>query len=73
MNKEIKSNGEKIGLPEEIFTYKPTHESNFKYSRQLKVLKEPENIIEVIRSIFDRVSKLFTSYQEQSNIIKEQK
>lgn len=65
MNKEINDNGKMIGLPEEVFSYKPTHESNFKYGRQMKVLKEPENFIEVIRSVFDRVSKVFTSYTEQ--------
>lgn len=66
MNQEIEDNGKKIGLPKEVFSYKPTHESNFKYGRQMKVLKEPENFIEVIRSVFDRVSKVFTSYTEQN-------
>jgi len=66
MNQEIEDNGKKIGLPKEVFGYKPTHESNFKYGRQMKVLKEPENFIEVIRSVFGRVSKVFTSYKEQS-------
>lgn len=68
MNKEIEDNGKKIGLPEEVFSYKPTHESNFKYGRQMKVLKEPENFIEVIRSIFDRVSRVFASYKEQETV-----
>ncbi len=66
MNKEINDNGKMIGLPEEVFSYKPTHESNFKYGRQMKVLKEPENFIEVIRSVFDRVSKIFSNYKEQN-------
>jgi len=66
MNQEIEDNGKKIGLAKEVFGYKPTHESNFKYGRQMKVLKEPENFIEVIRSVFGRVSKVFTSYKEQS-------
>lgn len=65
MNKEIEDNGKKIGLPEEVFSYKPTHESNFKYGRQMKVLKEPENFIEVIRSVLGRISRVFTSYKEQ--------
>ncbi len=60
MNKEIQYNGKKIGLPEEIYTYKPVHESNFKYSREIDALREPKNIIEVIRSLFSRVGKLFS-------------
>lgn len=65
MNQEIEDNGKKIGLPPEVFTYKPVHESNFKYGREMKVLKEPENFIEVIRSIADRIGKLFSDYNEQ--------
>lgn len=65
MNKEINYNGTKIGLPEEIYRYKPVHESNFKYGRELKMLKEPENIIEVVRSLFNRVGKLFTYNKDE--------
>lgn len=61
MNQEIKYNGEKIGLPKEIYEYKPVHESNFKYSTEIDALKEPENIIEIIRSLYSRVSKLLKS------------
>lgn len=60
MNKEIEYNGEKIGLPPEVYNYKPVHESNFKYGRELDALKEPENIIEVIRSLFNRMGKIVT-------------
>ncbi len=60
MNKQIEYNGKKIGLPEEIYTDKPVHESDFKYSMQVDALKEPKNIIEVIRSLFNRVGKVFT-------------
>lgn len=67
MNQEIEYNGEKIGLPAEIYTYKPVHESNFKYSRELDVMQEPENIIEAIRNLFNRVVKLF-NYNE-NNVI----
>ena len=49
MNKNINYNGKKIGLPSEIYTHKPVHESNFKYSIETDDLKEPQNIIEVIR------------------------
>ncbi len=58
MNKEIEYNGEKLGLPAEIYTHKPVHESNFKYGLELDYLDEPENIIEIIRSFFNRVGNL---------------
>lgn len=67
MNKQIEYSGEKIGLPAEIYTYKPVHESNFKYGMKLNVLQEPKNIIEVIRSLFDRVGRLFT--HEKDDVI----
>lgn len=59
MNKEIEYNGKKIGLPEEIYTYKPAHESNFKNSMEIKALKEPANIIEVIRGLFGKIGRVF--------------
>ncbi len=60
MNKEIEYEGEKIGLPPEIYNCKPVHKSNFKYSLEMDTLKEPKNIIEVIRSVANRVGKLFS-------------
>lgn len=65
MNKNINYNGKKIGLPSEIYTHKPVHESNFKYSIETDDLKEPQNIIEVIRSLFNRVGKLFTYNKDE--------
>lgn len=59
MNKEIVYNGEKIGLPQEIYIYKPVNETRFAYSTNLNVLQEPQNIIEVIRSLFKRVVRAF--------------
>ena len=56
---------QKIGLPSEIYTHKPVHESNFKYSIETDDLKEPQNIIEVIRSLFNRVGKLFTYNKDE--------
>lgn len=62
MNKNIKSSSKGyIGLPEEIFTKKPTKTSDFKYSRELDSLKEPENIIEEINGIFKRIVNLFNA------------
>ncbi len=68
MNKQIDYNGEKIGLPEEIYTYKPVHESDFKYSVKVNALKEPKNIIEVIRSLFSRVGRLFNYNSENESV-----
>ena len=68
MNKQINDNGKMIGLPSQIFNYKPAHESDFKYSMQVNALKEPSNIIEVIRSIIDRIGRLFSYYRNSENV-----
>lgn len=59
MNKKIEFNGTQIGLPEEIYKYKPVHESNFKYSVQIDALQEPDDIIKTIQSITNRIKKVF--------------
>ena len=59
INKEISYNGTKIGLPEEILKSKPCHKSNFKYSTQVEAFKEHSNIIEIIQSIFSKITRLF--------------
>lgn len=59
MNQNIDYNGTKIGLDPEIFTCKPVHESDFTYNTPVNAFHEPENIIEVIRSLFGRIAKLF--------------
>ena len=59
MNKNILDNGTYIGLPEEIYKYPPVQLSDFTYSNELSLLKEPSNIIEVIKSIGDRIGNLF--------------
>ena len=52
MNKNIKTTQGNIGLPEEVYTLKPAKSSNFNYSYEMEVFKQPENIIEEIREIF---------------------
>ncbi|MGN1269598.1 MAG: hypothetical protein ACI4UU_01845 [Clostridia bacterium] len=59
MNKQIEYNGTKIGLPQDIYIHKPVHTSSFKYSRELDVLQEPKNIIEVIKGMFRRIGRVF--------------
>ena len=66
MNCNIIYNGGKIGLPEEIYSYKPANKSNFIYTSKVNALKEPENAIEVIRSIIRRVEKLFSYISEKN-------
>lgn len=64
MNCNISYGGKKIGLPAEIYTYKPVHESNFKYSTEIKAFREPENIMEVLKSLLKRTEKMFTSFNQ---------
>jgi len=60
MNKEISYGGEKIGLPIEIYSYKPPNESDFKYAREIDVMKEPENIFEILNSLVSRLIKMLS-------------
>ncbi len=68
MNKEIDYNGTKIGLPQDIYIHKPIHESNFKYSKKLDTLKEPGNIIEVIKGMFKKIGKIFEYSKNNLNL-----
>ena len=54
--KNIKTTQGNIGLPEEIYTLKPAKSSNFNYSYEMEVFKQPENIIEEIREIFTNLA-----------------
>ena len=58
MNKNIKNvSNELIGLPKEVYTIKPAKQSNFEYSSKVDVFKEPQNLIEEIRGIFNNLFK----------------
>ncbi len=57
MNKEIKTDSGKIGLPAEIYNMKPAKNSNFEYSYKLDVYKEPKNFIEEVQQVFNKVCK----------------
>lgn len=59
MNKDILNGDTYIGLPEEVYKYKPVQLSNFIYSNELSLLKEPSNIIEVINCTIERIKMLF--------------
>lgn len=69
MNKNVNDNGNKIGIPEEIYSCRPIHESNFKYSIKVDGLQEPKNIIEVIRSLFNRVFSLFKNNGDEKRLL----
>lgn len=61
MQNTIKNDdGTNAGLSKNIYTSKPIHESNFKYSYELNSLKEPSNLIEEINIIINKVKLLFT-------------
>lgn len=58
MNQEIYVAGKKIGLPREIYALKPAKSSNFEYAYEIKdVFKEPENIIEEIVELINKVKR----------------
>ena len=52
-------NAPNMGLTDFAYASKPIHESNFECGIELDYLDEPENIIEEIRSIIDRIGKVF--------------
>ena len=52
------------GLTDFAYSSKPIHESNFEYSIELNDLREPQNLIEEIITIIDRIKNLFTSKEE---------
>jgi len=68
MNKEISYNGQYIGIPEEIFAYKPIQPSNFIYSNKLDYLDEPQNLIEIIQSLVSRIKLLFNKTDNERTI-----
>ena len=55
MNKEIQTSSENVGLPPEIYSLKPAKRSNFESSYEVEAFKEPENILEEIKQIIDRL------------------
>lgn len=61
MRKEIVTdNGEKIGLDSKIYSLKPSHEQDFEFSYPLNVFKEPQNILEEIKMILNRLVENIT-------------
>ena len=53
------TNGTRAGLTQTIYASKPVQKSNFKYSYELNYLDDPQNFIEEIISIINRMKKAF--------------
>jgi len=53
------SDGTSAGLTKNSYSSKPIHESNFKYSYELNDLREPDNLMEEISILVNRIKKLF--------------
>lgn len=66
MNKDIRTSNGYVGLPEEIYTLKPAKSSNFETSYDVDVFKEPENLIEEIKQIIDKLISKIEERGEQS-------
>lgn len=64
MNKNVKTSNGKIGLPEEIYVKKPVKSTDFDYSHKLNSLKEPENILEELNNIWNKIVNLFTTKKQ---------
>lgn len=47
-----------IGLPNEIYKYKPAKKTSFKDETKLYLLDEPENILEVIKIIIKKIKEM---------------
>ncbi len=58
MNQAIHTTQGKIGLPQEIYTFKPAKNTNFEYAYKIEeVFKEPENILEEIKELITNITK----------------
>lgn len=49
-------NGNSIGLNSKVYSLKPIHESNFKYSTKIEFSKESKNLIEKIKIFFSSIT-----------------
>ena len=68
---EIKDeNGMYIGLPEEIFQYKPAKNINFTYANKLDLLEDPYGIKEIFNCIKYQITNLFKHSSETTYVIK---
>lgn len=67
MNKNIKSSSKGlVGLPEEIYTKKPTKTSDFKHSKKLDYFEEPQNIMEELNGVYKNIVNLFNAIKAKN-------
>ena len=57
-----------IGISPEIYQFKPSSESEFKYAREIEFIKEPENIIEELSQIFNKNYKTMVKKIERESV-----
>ena len=70
MNKAIKdSDGEFIGLPADIYSFKPIKTTDFIYSMKVDKLDEPKNVKQVIECIVYKTKRLFQAKNKDYNIV----
>jgi len=66
MNQEIKTAEEtKVGLPAEVYSSKPAHNTDFMLAVEIDGIRETDNIIEEILSIFERMKFVFNRIRHQ--------
>lgn len=58
-------NGENKGLTQFAYLSKPIHDSNFTTSTPLHDFEEPQNLIEELNSIINRVRQLFVRQEQE--------
>lgn len=59
MQKKISYQGSYIGLPEEIYSKKPVHESEFLYPKIITINNEPQNIVDEISNLAHNLLNVF--------------
>lgn len=58
MTKNINDLGKKIGIDSKIYETKPNKNEDFRYSYKMDALDEPQNIIEEIKIIINKIPKM---------------
>lgn len=59
MRCNIKAGDKYIGLDEIVYTLKPVHKSDFKYSMEIEFNKESKNFIEDLLNIIKKIKNVF--------------
>ena len=69
MTKSVNDNGKKIGIDSNVYITKPNNNNDFKYSYKMDSLKEPENIIEELKVIINKISNMSSNEQNRKDTI----